>query len=362
MKKTFVKLFATLFLIAFSSNALAKQYPFIDGSALFEFQPDRIMSGDTQGSSKNNAFIYVEPKFSLNFNKNWSIKTQWRFQPNNVLTTRDSNNPERYRNFLQSDRGVSISDNGLLIEELKINFENEDLAFQAGKFDPKFGSASDKSKRIGIFTSQFNEDYNLREKIGFGVSALLEDSKLSFNSFFNDTTGLSESAIDDRGRADRKNNVSGNTGTLSSFSIDLIGENLMGFREWKYNVGYRSLAVDKSTNSEKENGYVLGSSYEYPLGANTTLIPFLEVAKFDNFSGFKSRNALFTTAALSLKYSSWNVGISHLKKDIDDSQMQVFVGYKFSNNLTLDFTRSSIKENGSKSSIAGFLVSYLYQF
>ncbi|MBL6665344.1 MAG: hypothetical protein ISQ34_05835, partial [Rickettsiales bacterium] len=197
-----IGLFVIFFVI--SSNVWAKKYPYISGSTLFEIQPDRVLSTKATGISDNSAFFYVQPEFSLNFNRNWSVKTEWRYQPNETLQTRNSQNPERYREFLQSDREVSLGDNGLLIEQLKLYFENEDMIFQFGKYDPGFGTGYSKSNRIGVFSSQFNEDYNLREKLGASISALLEDSKLTFSSFFNDTTGLSESAINDRGRADRK--------------------------------------------------------------------------------------------------------------------------------------------------------------
>ena len=359
--------------LVISSNAWSKKYPYINGSTLFEIQPDRVLSTNSSGVKSNNAYIYVQPDFSLNFNRNWSIKTQWRYQPNDILQTRNSQDPERYREFLQSDREVSIGDNGMLIEELKLHFENEDMMFQFGKYDPGFGTGYVKTNRIGIFSSQFNEDYNLREKLGASISALLEDSKITFNSFFSDTTDLSESAIQDRGRADRKTGIAGTTGTLSSYSLELEGKNLWSKENWNYNIGYRSLSVDNSPGKQREVGYVLGTSYDYELGLNTTLIPYFEIAKFSDFTGEVGRKATFITAALSLRYSSWNLGVSHLSKDItrsvvgtkvdaDDKLFQLYVGYKFSDRLSLDFTRASVEEYGKKGSIAGLLMSYKYEF
>lgn len=367
----FIKFFIFLNAFIFSVDAMAREYPFIDGSMLTQVQFDRVMSSKAEGVPDNNGFIYAESKFSLNFNKNWSLKTQWRFQPNNVLRTRDQENPERYRNFLQEDRGINIDNNGLLVEELKFYFENEDMAFQIGKFDPQFGVGHDKSKRMGIFTAQFNEDYNLREKLGASLSASLEDSKLSIHGFFNDTTGLSGSALNSRSRAERNDGLSGNTGTLSSYAIDLIGENLAGYSDWKYNIGYRSLSVDNGENRSREIGYVIGSEYNFIIGNNVSFVPFVEIVKIDNLSGESSRDALFTTVSFALKYRGWNIGVSRLQRSVDetantnkakDKQMQAFIGYKFSNNFTLDFTRSTITENGEKASMAGFMASYLYEF
>jgi len=367
--------FAGVFIILFSTNAYAaggQQYPNISGDLLAQTQFDRVLTKKKQGVSPNNGFIYVQPSFSLNFNKNWSIKTEWRLQPNNVLTTRNSTNPERYRNFLVRDRSaVNASEMGLLIEQLKVHFENEDLEFEAGKFDPGFGMAHRKTKRMGIFTAQVTEDYNLREKLGMSLSALLEHSKLTVNTFFNDFTGLSSSAIDNRGKESKNDGIAGNTGTLSSYSITLEGNNILDIEEWHYYLGYRVLDVDNIANRDTEKGYVASSEYIYPLGLNTNLIPFIEYTKIRNFTGEQSRNADYTTLALILEYSSWTASTSYVKRSIDQNQrtsdindklMQISLGYKFTNNLSLDFTRSTIKESGAKGSIAGFLLSYSRAF
>jgi len=373
--RNFLLQFFAIFLLTSSvlHAETSKQFPNVSGNVLMQMQVDRVLSTEEKGVSANNAFVYIEPNISLNFNKNWSVKTDWRLQPNNVLTTRDSTYPERYRTFLSSNRGLNNVDNtGLLVEELKLHFQNEDMKFFVGKFDPTFGTAYNKAKRIGVFTSQFTEDYNLREKLGGGITALLEDSKVTFNSFFNDTTGLSSSAFNNRGRASRKDGVAGNTGTLSSYSVALDGENLFGVKNWFYNAGYRSLGVDKVDPSRaREKGYVLGSEYLHKVGMNTSVIPFVEVVRIDNFTGAKNRNAEYTTLALIGKYSSWTASISHLRRNIkqtdsipkvSDRQLQTSVGYKFTNNLTLDVSRANIREGGSKAVLLGATVSYLYQF
>lgn len=365
-------LFSAIFLL-FSSTLYAKQveqYPNVSGSVLFQVLADRAVS-KKDGVPANNAFIYIEPNIGISFNQNWSVKTDWRLQPNKVLTTRDGTYPERYRTFLSKDRGFQTSDMGLIIEELKLQFENEDMKFVAGKFDPTFGTAHNKSKRIGVFTSQFTEDYNLREKLGAAVTALLEDSKLSFNTFFNDTTGLSESGISNRGRASRSNGLAGNTGTLSSYSVAMDGGNLFGEKNWFYNFGYRSLGADKLENTEREKGYVIGSEYLYKTGNQSSIIPFVEIVRINSFTGAKDRNATYTTLALIGKYSNWTGSVSRLSRNIkasgeipsfSDHQMQFTVGYKFTDNFTLDISRANIKEGGYNASLFGLTMSYLYKF
>ena len=194
------------------------KYPFLSGDILIENRSDHTYSRKTSNNLKaNNSFFYVENNSNLHINQSWQIKTNWRLQPNNIITTRNVEFPERYRTILQNSRSIVMVDRmGLIAEEIKINFENEDLTANIGKFDPTFGTAHFKSKKLGVFTRDFTEDYNLREKIGGNLNILLENSQISLNSFFNDTTPLSESAINNRGQASQNQAISGNNGNLSS--------------------------------------------------------------------------------------------------------------------------------------------------
>lgn len=369
MKKFLLK-FSAVFLFS-TAGALAQevsQYPNVGGNILFQVQADRVLSSQKNNVPPNNAFVYVESNFGLNFNKNWALKTNWRLQPNDVLTTRDPVNPERYRTFLSSERGLHLN-NSLLIEELKMQFQNEDMRFSAGKFDPTFGTAHNKAKRIGVFAAQFAEDYNLREKLGFSLSALLENSKITANSFVNDTTALSGSALVRRRTANDTDGIAGNTSTLASYSISIDGKDLFGIEDLSYNAGYRSLGVQRVSGREREKGYVIGAEYLYPLGG-TSLIPFVEFVKINNFTGEQGRNAKYSTWALIAKYSSWTGSASfqtrniqsHLVGEKNSDMMQLSVGYKFTNNITLDVSRANIKEDGYSGSLMGISGSYLYQF
>ena len=75
-----------------------------------------------------------------------------------------------------------------------------------------------------------------------------------------------------------------------------------------------------------------------------------------------------------LKYSGWTASAANVMRDIDnnypgaprnksrDSLLQFSVGYKFSNNIALDFSRANVKEDGDKGSLLGVMISYLYKF
>lgn len=375
ISKSFYILIALYSISARAEDGL--KYPFLSGDILIENRSDHIYSRKTSSNLKtNNSFFYVENNSNLHINQFWQIKTNWRLQPNNVITTRNVEFPERYRTILQNNRSIGMLDRmGLIAEEIKINFENEDLIANIGKFDPTFGTAHFKSKKLGVFTRDFTEDYNLREKIGGNLNILLENSQISLNSFFNDTTPLSESAINNRGQASQNQAISGNNGNLSSYSVNLKTSKTLGFDNWFSNLGYRSLGVKNALNNSREFGVVLNSEYLWQYG-RMSIVPFVELVKINNFTGEKDRNALYSTTAMMLRYNNWNMSGSFINRNIKskiknysirDYQAQISVGYKFKNGFAIDLTRANIKESSlnsasRKASLIGANLSYLYKF
>jgi hypothetical protein len=369
MFKNLFLITATLIFCGLSQNVLAKElYPNITGSALFEYRFDRITSTDKANADSNNGTVNVDTEFALNFNKNWSLINDWKFRQTEDI---DQNNPERYRSILSSNRGFTLNDEGLIIEQLKGQFENEDARFFFGKFNPTFGSAFKKKKRIGVFTTDFTKDYELREKIGAGFTALLERSEITASTFFNDTSSLSNSAINKRGRQNKVDGLAGDTSSPTSYTIAIEGQDLFGMRDLFYNFGYRNLDVDKIAGRDDETGFAGGLEYLIHLGSKTSLIPFVEIASMKNLGGELDRNVTYSTVALVGKYSSWTASVSNVTRDIrqknlignkKDRQMQYSIGYKFSNNIVADITKADIKEDGNKASLIGFVVSYIYNF
>ena len=357
------------------ATAQSNDIPIISGKIFYQIQTDRIINNPNENINKSSGFLYVEPNINLNITNNWSIKNQLRFQPNNTLTTRNQQDPERYRSFLQKDRNIGLKNNGVLVEEIKLHYENEDMKLDVGKFDPTFGTAHRRSKRIGVFTSHFAEDYNLREKIGFNVVALLEDAQLSISSFFNDNTNLSNSAIDKRGTDNKARSTAGSTKSFSSYSVSLEGDNLFAFKNWFYYFGYRSLGVKNSFANnlyrDREQALAISSEYKHKIGKQTSLIPFAEAVYTKNASGIKNRNNTYLTTALIAQFSSWTASSSYSLKNINnkqlnnnntDKQLQFSIGYKFDNNIALDLSRAKITENGQNAALVGANLTYLQEF
>lgn len=373
MKKLHIAFIAFLFT---SSSAYAAQYPNFSGEILSEIRTD-VVSTDNNANNieENSGYLNLEMKSSLNFNSEWSLKNSINLLP---VSRRQYTYPERSRSILGNDQGINrgfnIDESALVVEEIKIAFENEDMRFTAGKFNPTFGTLYRRNKRIGFFVTDFTEDYELREKIGFSLSALLDDSEITVNSFFNDTTALSNSGINHKGKLRRNDGMAGNTGTLSSYSVTMEGKDFFGLRNVFYNIGYRSLGVNKFEDVSRETGYTINLEYLHKIGQNTYLIPLFEAVKIDNFTGRLNRNATYITTALIAKYSRWNASLSYVDRSIknnytdaafddnSDSILQASVGYKFENDIAIDLSRAEIKEDGVEAAGFGLIVSYLYNF
>jgi hypothetical protein len=357
-------------IIALSTNSFARdngQYPNISGKALFEVRADHITSSKKNNINSSNGNLIVNADAKLSFNKQWSVISEVRFD---TVTTQSAANPERYRQILANKRGNAIGQNGLIVDQLKGQYENKDARFFFGKFNPVFGTAHRKEKRIGVFTTDFTQDYQLRGKLGAGFTALLENTEITADLFFNDTTALSNSAIRHRGSEKSSDHLAGNTSSPTSYTVAVEGQDLFGVRDLFYNVGYRNLQVDKIAGRGDETGFVGGLEYLFPLKSGVSLIPFIEIASINNSTGVEGRDIVYSTVALVAKYSGWSASISSVTRDINrsnsndntDSQLQYSIGYKFTNNVAVDLSRMSLKEDGNKATVLGALVSYVYNF
>ena len=151
----------------------------------------------------------------------------------------------------------------------------------------------------------------------------------------------------------------------SEFSDNLL-KNLF------YNLGYRSLGVDKSIYSSRETGFIFGGEYLHKLSKESSLIPFFEYSSIKNLSGIRGRDAQYSTVALIGNYRNWISSVTIQTRNIDknylkdrhtfDRQLQLSVGYKFTNNLTIDLSRAEIREDAKRASLMGINMSYVQKF
>jgi len=373
------------------------KYPNIKGKILAEYYVDVLDNSENKvksGDSLTNSYLKLKTNFKANITKNIYAETDWYLRPvngrlysgdhyakNNSYVVGDSTNSDFYGKEDYIERGFQLSSYGLGIETLNLNYKNSNLAFGLGKINPTFGSAFDDSRFAGVYGTLLPEEYKLTEKIGGYISAIFPFGTLRFNSFFDDTTSLSKTAFNDRGR-DNSHGGAGNTEKLNNFSLTFDAK----FNDLKLNFGYRQLDT-KYSNEDTERGYVAGAEYLFDLGYNVTFLPFAELTYLNNFDGMKDRNMTYFTTLLPVIYENWHFIASSTTKFDDEKGYgnytsflnQLSVGYNFDCGLMIDVAKvweryvrkaddfdNVDSDNGHKwvkhQDSWAFRVSYLYKF
>jgi len=349
--KKIVGLVFVLSVLMITNTALAKEV--IEGRVLFEFTGDSLADSDDKVFSTDeeyNYFLEIEPIFFVNMGEYWRINNHWKFRPvgDRAYTVNTVNGNAYYGETFYGKEGwisrdFHVDGYGIILEELEIQFEKNDFKLGFGKFNPEFGIAHDKQRYHGIYGVVLPREYELIEKWGFSVGGVFENFELEVSSFFDDTTGLSDSALSNRGR-DKSRGGAGNTKRPTSFSIAAKGNDLFGVGGLNYNAGFRYLATSESLE-EDEKGYLGGLEYVIEFGNDAMLIPFVEYAYFTDYDGVDSRDTFYRTYSLTGLAGNWNIVLSDTIKtekedyfnDIDDYSVQCSIGYKFESGLMIDF-------------------------
>ncbi len=372
-----------------------ESFPRFEGHLLSELYFDAYTNNGEKiqaGESKTNTYLYLESLMRLRITKGFFAETKWYLEPvNDRLYTGDlyaANPGYIVGNALNSDfygrenhvkRRFQSWSYGLGVETLNVGYRNSNFAAAIGKINPTFGSAFDKSRFSGIYGITLPEEYELTEKIGGYVSAILPFGNITFNAFFDDTSELSNTMFRHRGR-DKSIGGAGNTEKLNNFSITFDGK----FDNLSINAGFRYLDVDLK-QEDAEKGFVFGAEYLFEFPYNINFLPFVEVAYFDNFDGMASRDVTYLTTFLPIIIENWHFIASNTSKFDDEKGYhsytshltQLSIGYKFDFGLMIDVARIWERSVKKADGFAGlgrrdkwvrhadswaFMVSYLFEF
>lgn len=264
-----------------------------------------------------------------------------------------------------------FGDVGLYLDTLNLEAEIGDLTFVAGKFGPGFGRAWDNTP--GIYGTDFAEDYELSEQIGFGAAYSVATPAagthtLGANIFFADTTVFSDSIFTRRGRLSTADGGAGNTGRLDNFSVTLDGAEFPSLPGFSYHLGYRHLSAGLG-DLGSENGFVAGVAQEAKLASGLLLAFTGEVAHFDNFGGTLD-SATYFTPGLALGGEHWHGELSGTVRRINfdvgggqtDLLAQASVGYTFDNGIDLSAGYAFVRAENIRSHVVGVRLSKTFEF
>jgi len=340
--------------------APATTYPSISSELVMELQNEYTPnSNDASREEYNNIFARSELVTTLQLNDNFFIDGVAVFE--NIQD-------------IEPNKSNYFDNEGVFIEDIKLNYQHGNIALLAGKFNPAYGIAWDFGR--GIWTEDFAEDYEMTEKLGVGASYSFGNDKTGMHSliastFFADTTFLSGSTITKRDQLNKRDGGTANTEDLSSFAVALEGENLAGIENLYYKLGYRHQAEgDASTDGDDETGYVATLGHIFPVTSRVSMDALVEYTDISNFDTGTADNQYFTANVITTFDDVWIVTLGYTGRDIteagvadiNDHLIEVSGGYDFGQGTTAELGWRGSKEAGSDTDIVGGLIRHTIAF
>ncbi|MEX2647534.1 MAG: hypothetical protein WD673_00815 [Alphaproteobacteria bacterium] len=264
-----------------------------------------------------------------------------------------------------------IGDIGAKAETLFVEYATGALTLYAGKINPPFGVGWDLTP--GLYGTDFAEDYELTERIGFGGSVSLGGEGigvhvLGASAFFLDTSVLSQSLIEDKGGVERSDGGPSNTGDPASFALTLDGGKLPGLPGLSYHAAISRQEGGRGAVAD-EAGYAFALHGEFPLGDGARLAPIVEIVRQVNDEAGPD-DVTYVTAGVALLGGPWSLALSGTMRatdatggpDTDDSLLQVSVGYAFGNGLSFELGYKATEVDSVDSDVVGALIAYEIEF
>lgn len=348
--------------------------PFVTGEISIEIENDWTHDSEDPANELNDLFATVEPSITFNLLPGLTLSAAGTLEP--VLDP----GPREDRVF--KDHGLYLSDLILEFERpvYEANGTTFSVAVYGGKFTPNFGIAWDLTP--GVFGTDFNEDYELSERIGVGGRVTVASERFgthsfSLNSYFVDTF-FDTSTITSRGTTELADGGVGNTESLSSFTFAIDGSEIPALPGFVYHLGFvRQAAADvpdlaSGTGVSPEHGFAVGGQQTFNVGADDAveIVPLIEIAHFQNAEGVAGQDRTFLTMAVGAEWNNWNAALAFTNRstdaagapDVNDNHYQVSVGYAFDFGLAVDVGYKISEVADVTSHTLGVVAAYVIEF
>ncbi|MDA0901796.1 MAG: hypothetical protein O3B09_00080 [Proteobacteria bacterium] len=353
----------------------------ISGKIQFSLSNDYVYESDDDANGYNKSYAEIETALSLKLSESLAVRSFLRFE-------------EVSKNSSEVDlgEGYSFDDEGLIIEELALQYSYKKLTVEAGKFTANF--ANGWKWENGIWIDEFVEkEYRIAENLGVSAFVDLGDKhsyggyRFTISGFTNDTKNLDNSIITKR---DDTASVGANAGDkrglfsyVGAMDVDFVFSQK---EQLSYHFSYSNLAINErqatipSHRVDDQQGFAANIHYKYNFDNPLAFDGFLEYVNFNNFAGDIDRDVDYINANVMLTiYQNWRVVGSHLQKrqmqigtnGIDSVIAEFSVGYAFDedsifNGLSIlaGQRRDSVdnKSTIKRESSFGLLVNYVKSF
>lgn len=241
-----------------------------------------------------------------------------------------------------------FEDHGLYAEELfgQVNL-GRSVSILGGKFNPAFGTAWDVTP--GLYGTDFAEDYETTERIGFAAAIertnrALGTATLAGSVYQADTSELSRSLFNDRGRTSVSDGGVSNTESLESYTATLDAAEAPALGGANLHLGYRFQKQGKTAaDLEDEHGYVTGLNGSRSVnGVEWGWI--VEIAYLDNAEGTRDELWYITVGGSVQFGGKYNIATSYTTRtrdvsdgpDFDDRLIQVSAAVELGHRWTFD--------------------------
>jgi len=319
----------------------------VSGSLAVELQADATTQSDDSGEELTDVRQKTEAGLTLSLPHGFSLGGLAVFE-----SVRDARpNEDRY-----------FDDNGLYIQELFLEWQGGRFGVKAGKFGQNFGTAWDSAS--GIWGTDFAEDYEIAEQIGFGGSmsgdaGFFGKAAISASTFFSDRTILAESAFAGRGAVSLADGGPGNTDGFQSFAVALDTE----AKDFSIHAAWLHRGSGEA-GKVAENGAVLGVRGKAALG-NIEIAPLLEIAHLTDREGTPGDTGLYVTVATEFSWRDFSLALSHTDRrlnSVDDALYQVSAGYGLPFGFSVQAGYRAQRVSGIDSETFGALIGWATEF
>jgi hypothetical protein len=332
-------------LAAFPASAQEVTYPWISGELEIEMENDLFFGSNDPDADIDSLYptaaLAAEIGLTSIFSINLGLTLEQVVEP-----TGD--------NYFQ--------DIGLYMDTINLQAEVGNATFIAGKFAPTFGNAWDVTP--GIYGTVLAEDYEVTEMIGFGLAYEFDAGSagkhtLQGNTFFVDTTFLSESLFTNRGQVSLSDGGPANTGQFNNFTVTLDGEKMAALSGLSYSLGFAWFSAGEGDIAD-ETGYSFALVHESEFDNGLSLALNGEIAYFNNAGGTLD-DATYFTAGAELSGEHWHGELAGAIRNTsfdgggseNTSLIQASGGYEFDNGLDLSLGYAYVDDAGTTSHVFG---------
>jgi hypothetical protein len=233
-----------------------------------------------------------------------------------------------------------FEDVGIFLRSAYAEYDFGRTKLTFGKFTPSFAVASLVTP--GIFGNNYNKDYELIERIGFGLAHRFEAGAagtytFSGSTFFKDTSFLSDSLGSSRGQASLSDGGAGNTERFDNFAFSLNATGIEALPGYTFQLGLLQQSAGRGDFGD-EQGLAFAVTKDITLREDRSLLLIGEIAAFDNFGG-TADSIQYYNAGISYITGPWNFVLSGTYRrrdlavggDLDDYSAQIHATYDFGN-------------------------------